>query len=405
MTLIDDKLSIIDEYINKKIELNKTSEENYLEIMKLKMVFNNIYNGYDRDIIIGIINKNYKIRQILDTMMDDCYNNDLFIKCLFDAYLIYKKENSNIESNIEPKDIDLDIYKQYIGEINDLELLSKEEEKILALRIKNGDIIARNELVEKNTRLVISIAKNYLNQGLSMLDLIQEGNIGLIEAAEKFDITRNVKFATFATYWIKQKISYALIEKSRNIKLSHCTFNELKQLKKVTLELIKKLGREPTLEEISEHMNLSKERIKKLISYSDDTVSYNQLNEENEEMLLNYIPSNEPTPEELLEQKEKKEIIAKIIKSDYLSETEKFVLRKRFGFENEILNYDQIGKQINTTGENVRQIIKRSIVKILKNNGYLLLEVFGDTNEKRKKILSILEETNKSKYKVRRTIK
>ena len=271
----------------------------------------------------------------------------------------------------------------------------------LATKIKQGDIQSRNELVKRNSRLVVSIAKKYLGNGLLLLDLIQEGNIGLIEAAEKFDVGRNVKFSTFATYWIKNRINYALVQQSKNIRLSHQTTAEIRQLKKATRELIKKINREPNIEELSEYMNISKEKIRNLIRYSMDTVSYDQaIDEEAQESLINYIKTDDISPEEQLEEKEKKESIKKILESKFLTDTEKYILRKKFGFDSQVLSYIQIGKQLNMTGENVRQILTRSIIKILKYKGNEFYELYG-TKEDYKKVKSAIDEATAGKYKLR----
>ena len=195
MIIIDDKLLNINDYINMKLTISDNSQRNCLELVKLKIVLKNIYNEIDIKIIDELIKKNYKLRMILDNIIDDDYEFDSFIINLVNSYNIYKLENNEIET----EDKSLDIVAQYLNEIKEIPLLSKEEEQELAKKIKEGDIEARNELVKRNSRLVVSIAKKYLGNGLQLLDLIQEGNIGLIEAAERFDGKRNIKFSTFAT--------------------------------------------------------------------------------------------------------------------------------------------------------------------------------------------------------------
>lgn len=397
MIIIDDKLFIINDYINRKLKISDNSEENYLELTKLKIVLNNIYNEINIKIIDELIKRNNKLRIILDNINDDDYENDIFIINLMNSYNIYKLENNDPEY----EDSSIDIVAEYLNEIKDIPLLSKEEEQELATKIKQGDIQSRNELVKRNSRLVVSIAKKYLGNGLLLLDLIQEGNIGLIEAAEKFDVGRNVKFSTFATYWIKNKINYAITEQSKNIRLSHYKTNEIKQLKKATRELIKKLNREPSIEELSEYMNISKEKVEKLINYSMDTISYDQIPDgEENEALVNFLKNNDISPEEQLEEKEKKEKIKKILESNFLTETEKYIIRKKFGFDNQILSYTQIAKELNMTGENVRQILIRSITKILKYKGNEFYELYG-TKEDYKKVKSAIDEATTGKYKLR----
>ena len=397
MIIIDDKLLNINDYINMKLTISDNSQRNCLELVKLKIVLKNIYNEIDIKIIDELIKKNYKLRMILDNIIDDDYEFDSFIINLVNSYNIYKLENNEIET----EDKSLDIVAQYLNEIKEIPLLSKEEEQELAKKIKEGDIEARNELVKRNSRLVVSIAKKYLGNGLQLLDLIQEGNIGLIEAAERFDDKRDIKFSTFATYWIRNKINYALVKQSKNIRLSHHTTAEIIQLKKARRELIKKINREPSIEELSEYMNISKEKVRNLIRYSMDTVSYDQaIDKEAQESLISCIKTDDISPEEQLEEKEKKESIKKILESKFLTDTEKYILRKKFGFDSQVLSYIQIGKQLNMTGENVRQILTRSIIKILKYKGNEFYELYG-TKEDFKKVKLAIDEATSGKYKLK----
>lgn len=257
-----------------------------------------------------------------------------------------------------------DQIKRYFRDMGKYELLTKEDEIELAKRIQKGDEEAKQILVASNLRLVISIAKKYKNSGMPFLDLIQEGNLGLMKAAEKFDYTLGFKFSTYATLWIKQSISRALIDQSRTIKVQTHIIQRIARYKKAHKKLRDELKREPTLDELVSELELSEEQITCIIQLTKDTLSLDTpVGEDNSSNLIDFIEDvNGTSPEVISCNKSLEEKLKEVL--DTLDQREREILIYRYGlFNTNAETLDELGKRMNLSRERVRQIEMKALRK------------------------------------------
>lgn len=253
-----------------------------------------------------------------------------------------------------------------------------EEEKVYLEKIYNGDLEAKQEFIERNLRLVVSIAKRYINQGLDFQDLIQEGNIGLIKALENFNPELGNKFSTYATCWIMQGITRSLNNDADEIRKPVHVKETIKKMCKTEIKLRNVLNREPTLEEVAEEMKLPLDKAQLLMSYRTKLTSIDSLitpakddeRECDKSTVKNFIENPDDKPDELLEDKELKQLINKFLKKSGLTDRERKVLLRRNGFKNnKIYTLEEIGNEENVTRERIRQIEKKALDK-LRNSKY-----------------------------------
>ena len=258
-----------------------------------------------------------------------------------------------------------DPVKIYLKEIGRVPLLSPEEEIELAQRMSQGDPYAKKRLSEANLRLVVSIAKRYVGRGMQFLDLIQEGNLGLIKAVEKFDYTKGYKFSTYATWWIRQAITRAIADQARTIRIPVHMVETITKVKKVSSTLLHKNGREATPEEIAEELHLPLDRVREIIRISQDPVSLETpIGEEEDSHLGDFIPDEEaPAPAEAASLTLLKEQLDEVLNT--LTEREGKVLRLRFGLEDgRQRTLEEVGKEFNVTRERIRQIEAKALRKL-----------------------------------------
>ncbi len=258
----------------------------------------------------------------------------------------------------------------YFAEIRDKKLLTKEEEINLAMRVEKNDKKAVEKLVNSNLKLVIKIAKYYLSRDLLLEDLIQEGNIGLITAVTKFDYRRNVRFATYATWWIKQSIIRSLATKKRAIRLPNRKEDDLRKIRKVTSELFQENGRTPKIDEISSRSGLTEPQILNLIQFNEKIASIDAEIQDDGGCLANTIVDNNYNPSLIYA---KKEIIVETTKVlEKLKEKEKFVLKNRFAIDTDKTStLKGLADQMGMSSESVRQLEIRAINKIKRDYAYL----------------------------------
>ena len=258
-----------------------------------------------------------------------------------------------------------DPVKIYLKEIGRVPLLSPEEEIELAQRMSSGDPYAKKRLSEANLRLVVSIAKRYVGRGMQFLDLIQEGNLGLIKAVEKFDYTKGYKFSTYATWWIRQAITRAIADQARTIRIPVHMVETITKVKKVSSTLLHKNGREASPEEIAEELHLPLDRVREIIRISQDPVSLETpIGEEEDSHLGDFIPDEEaPAPAEAASLTLLKEQLDEVLNT--LTEREGKVLRLRFGLEDgRQRTLEEVGKEFNVTRERIRQIEAKALRKL-----------------------------------------
>ena len=295
-----------------------------------------------------------------------------------DVLRITDDDDDNIilsdEDDVDVEQIDLSVpdgvsiedpVRMYLKEIGKVPLLSAEEEIDLAKRMELGDEEAKKRLAEANLRLVVSIAKRYVGRGMLFLDLIQEGNLGLIKAVEKFDYRKGYKFSTYATWWIRQAITRAIADQARTIRIPVHMVETINKLIRVSRQLLQELGREPQPEEIAEEMNMPVERVREILKISQEPVSLETpIGEEEDSHLGDFIQDdNVPVPAEAAAFTLLKEQLVEVLGT--LTEREQKVLRLRFGLDDgRARTLEEVGKEFNVTRERIRQIEAKALRKL-----------------------------------------
>ncbi|QEY33924.1 RNA polymerase sigma factor RpoD [Caproiciproducens galactitolivorans] len=294
------------------------------------------------------------IEDFVDTSLDDLdFNSQI-------------DENEDLESALSTEGIAIDDpVKVYLKEIGRVPLLSPEEEIDLAIRISDGDEAAKKRLSEANLRLVVSIAKRYLGRGMQFLDLIQEGNLGLIKAVEKFDYSKGFKFSTYATWWIRQAITRAIADQARTIRIPVHMVETINKVKKVSSQLLHTNGHEPTADEISAELDMPVDKVREIMRVAQEPVSLETpIGEEEDSHLGDFIPDDDaPAPADAASHTLLKEQLADVL--DTLTPREEKVLRLRFGLEDgRSRTLEEVGKEFNVTRERIRQIEANALRKL-----------------------------------------
>ncbi|HPZ05269.1 MAG: RNA polymerase sigma factor RpoD [Acetivibrionales bacterium] len=279
------------------------------------------------------------------------------------------KEMQNAEEEVDltlPEGISIDDpVRMYLKEIGKVPLLTAEEEVELALAMEKGDKEAKRRLAEANLRLVVSIAKRYVGRGMLFLDLIQEGNLGLIKAVEKFDYRKGFKFSTYATWWIRQAITRAIADQARTIRIPVHMVETINKLIRVSRQLLQELGRDPQPEEIAKEMNMSVEKVREIMKISQEPVSLETpIGEEEDSHLGDFIPDEDvPAPAEAAAFTLLKEQLLNVLVT--LTPREEKVLRLRFGLDDgRARTLEEVGKEFNVTRERIRQIEAKALRKL-----------------------------------------
>ncbi len=258
-----------------------------------------------------------------------------------------------------------DPVKVYLKEIGRVPLLTSEEEVELAIRISDGDVAAKQRLSEANLRLVVSIAKRYLGRGMQFLDLIQEGNLGLIKAVEKFDYTKGFKFSTYATWWIRQAITRAIADQARTIRIPVHMVETINKVKKVQSQLLHQNGHEPSPDEIAEEIDMPVDKVREIMRVAQEPVSLETpIGEEEDSHLGDFIPDNDaPAPADAASHTMLREQLSDVLST--LTPREAKVLRLRFGLEDgRSRTLEEVGKEFNVTRERIRQIEAKALRKL-----------------------------------------
>jgi RNA polymerase primary sigma factor len=305
-----------------------------------------------------------RLEQVYDTIEKD--NIEIFedLGKLEEEEVEVTKEE--LEDLSVPEGVNIDDHvKMYLKEIGKVALLTPEEETELARRMGEGDEQAKKNLAEANLRLVVSIAKRYVGRGMQFLDLIQEGNLGLIKAVDKFDYTKGYKFSTYATWWIRQAITRAIADQARTIRIPVHMVETINKLVRVSRQLVQEFGREPTPEELAQELGMPIEKVREISKISQEPVSLETpIGEEEDSHLGDFIPDNEaPAPSEAASFVLLKEQLVDVLKT--LTPREEKVLRLRFGLDDgRQRTLEEVGREFNVTRERIRQIEAKALRKL-----------------------------------------
>lgn len=298
---------------------------------------------------------------VVMNMTDDEPDDDALLEMEDDSELILEAEDLSAMANAMADDP----VKQYLKEIGNYPLLSLNEEIELAKKIEEGDENAKRMLAESNLRLVVSIAKRYVGRGLSFLDLIQEGNLGLIKAVDKFDYNKGYKFSTYATWWIRQAITRSIADQSRTIRIPVHMSEVINKTYRISRNLLQELGREPTEQELAEAMNLPIEKVREILKVSADPISLDTtIGEEDDSHLGDFIKDETVVgPEDAASYSMLQDQIKKLLET--LTEREQRVLILRFGLEDgRSRTLEEVGKEFQVTRERIRQIEAKALRKL-----------------------------------------
>ena len=375
--------------LNNYIQITVKKTDDYNVIMKQIRAFNSFLEKYNYvptpEVLIELINKNENLNDLIKIIF--LKNKDMIVSgdiekltdnntliLLLEAYcLINNIEIKQSEENNIYYDDDLkltDSVKIYLREIGEYPLLSIEQQRDLALKILEGDNKARELFINSNLRLVVNVARRYIGNGLTFLDLIQEGNLGLITAVDKYDVKKGFNFSTYAIWWIRQAITKAIEYKGRTIRIAAHVYEKVQLYKKVFRNLEIKLNREPTINEIADEMELSVSEVSDLQQLQIDVVSINAIiGDEKEKELENFIVSSDESPEDIATKENMKQDINNLLISCNLKPRERDILILRYGLDGkEPMTLVEIGKIYNLTRERVRQIESNALKKIRKSN-------------------------------------
>ncbi len=341
-------------------------------------------NNKDRSAKMGLVKKLIEKGKKSGTLtykeiMDELEEIDLNPEQIEKIYEVLESMGIDVigdmsDSEDAEEDLDLSIpegiaiddpVRMYLKEIGKVPLLSSEEEIDLALKIEQGDQVAKKKLAEANLRLVVSIAKRYVGRGMLFLDLIQEGNLGLIKAVEKFDYRKGFKFSTYATWWIRQAITRAIADQARTIRIPVHMVETINKLIRVSRQLLQELGREPLAEEIASHMEMPVDKVREIMKIAQEPVSLETpIGEEEDSHLGDFIPDDEaPAPAEAAAFTMLKEQLINVL--DTLTPREEKVLRLRFGLDDgRARTLEEVGKEFNVTRERIRQIEAKALRKL-----------------------------------------
>lgn len=352
----------IEEHVNAMITQGKkngnvlflTEVGDYLSKLNIsKEEIDEIYDQVEKNGISLVDSREPNSEELADEEGDD------------DGVVLTKTGEIDVEATV-PKTLPTDDpVRMYLKEIGKVSLLTADEERELAIRMEQGDEEAKKKLCESNLRLVVSIAKRYLNRGLSFLDLIQEGNLGLIKAVDKFDYTKGYKFSTYATWWIRQAITRSIADQARTIRIPVHMVETINKLIRISRQLLQEYGREPTSEEIAKEMGITVEKVREIKKISQDPVSLETpIGEEEDSHLGDFIPDDDvPAPVDAAAYSMLKEQLMEVL--DTLSDREKKVLMLRFGLEDgRPRTLEEVGKEFNVTRERIRQIEAKALRKL-----------------------------------------
>lgn len=401
-------IKVVSNFIKKNIKPQNKYQDNIISFEKIVNFFHDFNCFPPPNLLIELIDKNDILNKILQDVVennleilqkydidskfsDDISKNFIELYCLKNNIEIKKDDDIQEEDYTEfITDITNTVYtddsvKMYLQEIHK-PILTKEQEKSLALRIRNGDEKAKELFIERNLRLVIKVARKYTGHGISFLDLIQEGNLGLIKAVDKFDVTKGYKFSTYATCWIRQSIQRSLGDKSRNIRLPVHLYEKVKKYELLKKELSLKFNREPTFEELSKKMRVSIDTIYKYERLEHDTISLNMIVGDEDSELEDFISLSTESIDNQFIEENLKDVIENLLKNSNLTTKEIDILKLRFGIgTNDPKTLEETGKIYGVSRERIRQIQEKALKKIRRSYNVKELAIYMDNPKEAKK--------------------
>ena len=361
---MDEHMAKFEERLKELVKLGK-KKKGILEIQEINDFFHDIdLDSEQMEKVFDFLEASgVDVLRITDSNADDMIldDDDADIDKLDEEEIELDKIDLSVPEGVSIEDP----VRMYLKEIGKVPLLSAEEEIELAKRMENGDEAAKKRLAEANLRLVVSIAKRYVGRGMLFLDLIQEGNLGLIKAVEKFDYRKGYKFSTYATWWIRQAITRAIADQARTIRIPVHMVETINKLIRVSRQLLQELGREPTPEEIAKEMDMSVERVREILKISQEPVSLETpIGEEEDSHLGDFIQDdNVPVPADAAAFTLLKEQLVEVLST--LTDREQKVLRLRFGLDDgRARTLEEVGKEFNVTRERIRQIEAKALRKL-----------------------------------------
>lgn len=401
-------IKVVSNFIKKNIKLKNKYQDNIISFEKIVNFFHDFNCFPPPNLLIELIDKNDTLNRILQDVVennleilqkydidskfsDDISKNFIELYCLKNNIEIKKEDDIQEEdytefiTNITNTVYTDDSVKMYLQEIHK-PILTKEQEKSLALRIRNGDEKAKELFIERNLRLVIKVARKYTGHGISFLDLIQEGNLGLIKAVDKFDVTKGYKFSTYATCWIRQSIQRSLGDKSRNIRLPVHLYEKVKKYELLKKELSLKFNREPTFEELSKKMRVSIDTIYKYERLEHDTISLNMIVGDEDSELEDFISLSTESIDNQFIEENLKDVIENLLKNSHLTTKEIDILKLRFGIgTNDPKTLEEAGKIYGVSRERIRQIQEKALKKIRRSYNVKELAIYMDNPKEAQK--------------------
>lgn len=401
-------IKVVSNFIKKNIKPQNKYQDNIISFEKIVNFFHDFDCFPPPNLLIELIDKNDTLNKILQDVVennleilqkydidskfsDDISKSFIELYCLKNNIEIKKEDDIQEEDYTEfITDITNTVYtddsvKMYLQEIHK-PILTKEQEKSLALRIRNGDEKAKELFIERNLRLVIKVARKYTGHGISFLDLIQEGNLGLIKAVDKFDVTKGYKFSTYATCWIRQSIQRSLGNKSRNIRLPVHLYEKVKKYELLKKELSLKFNREPTFEELSKKMRVSIDTIYKYERLEHDTISLNMIVGDEDSELEDFISLSTESIDNQFIEENLKDVIENLLKNSNLTTKEIDILKLRFGIgTNDPKTLEETGKIYGVSRERIRQIQEKALKKIRRSCNVKELAIYMDNPKEAQK--------------------
>lgn len=383
----DKSFVVINNLIDKEFKECKSYNDSIENLKTIEKIFKKLNYIPNPDIIMKLVDENLLLSETIKIIVNNnldmitkgeinkIFDNDTIILiiesyCMMNNIKIqeYEEDNKEFEENIiNYEGENIDIVKLYLNEISRRKLLTLDEEIKLTKRIKDGDEEAKKIFIESNLRLVVSVARKHLNQGLSFLDLIQEGNIGLMKAVDKFDSSKGYRFSTYATWWIRQGITRAISNKSRNVRIPVYLHRRINKFNKAAKELEMKYGREAKIEEIANELKISVKYAQEIYQYKNDSISINLLvGDDKDNELGNIISSKNIGPDEQAMTDLMKFQVKQLLEKCNLKPIEKEVILLRFGFNNTPMTLGEIGNIYNISRQRVNQIEASALMKLRK---------------------------------------